>query len=247
MMEPFFFDNSRLFGIYSSATDPNAEKVVVVCPPLFDEYRRTYRALSELSVAISERGVHAFRFDYYGTAESQGLLSEATIEEWLADIEKAIDEAIAVSGASQVVLLGVRFGATLAAQVTNPLVRTRLFWDPVISGRRYHEWLDEVDEILRERHRSAARDNNVAFEDIEYKNFDLPPQLITGMHELTIPESTLNDPGESFTVSTDPDFCHQSGLRNCVYPGLTYDWPYYHDGVITQKPVLEALLERVLL
>ena len=245
MIEPFFFDNSRLFGSYSSATDPNAEKVVVLCPPLFDEYRRTYRALSELSVAIAERGVHAFRFDYYGTAESQGLLCEATIEGWLSDIEKAIDEAIAVSGASLVTLLGVRFGATLAAQIKNKRVGDRLFWDPVVSGERYLQWLNEVDEILKHRHKAAARDNNVAFENIEYKNFDLPPRLITGMRELTISEKTLNDPGLCFTVSTDPEFCRQSGLNNCIYPGLTYDWPYHHDGVITQKPVLEALLDRV--
>lgn len=245
MIEPFFFDNSRLFGSYSSATDPNAEKVVVVCPPLFDEYRRTYRALSELAVAIAERGVHSFRFDYYGTAESQGVLSEATIEGWLSDIKKAVDEAIAVSGASRVMLLGVRFGATLAAQIDHRSVKAYLFWDPVLSGARYLEWLNEIDEILRQRHKAAARDNNVAFENIAYRNFDLPPALVNGMRELTIPKSTLSDPNRCYIVSTDPDFCQQSGLNNCFYPSITYDWPYYHDGVITQKPVLEALLDRV--
>lgn len=245
MIEPFFFDEGRLFGSYSSATDPNADTIVVVCPPLFDEYRRTYRALSELAVAMSERGVHAFRFDYYGTAESWGLLSEATIERWLADIEKAIEEGLAVSGADQVVLLGVRFGATLAAQIRHSRVRNWLFWDPVVSGKQYLAWLDEVDHILRQRHQSAARENNIRFEDIDYHNFDLPPALTTGVAHLTIPEGTLNDPERCFTVSTDPDFCQHSGLSNCMYPGISYDWPYYHDGVITQKPVLEALLERV--
>lgn len=245
MIEPFFFDNRRLFGSYSSATAPNAETVVVVCPPLFDEYRRTYRALSELAIAIAERGVHAFRFDYYGTAESQGVLSEATIQGWLSDIEKAVNEAIAVSGANRVVLLGVRFGATLAAQINHQSVMARLFWDPVLSGERYLKWLAEIDDILRLRHKTAARENNVPFENIEYKNFELPTALVTGMRELTIPESTLNDPKRCYTVSTDPDFCQQYGLNNCVYPGITYDWPYYHDGVITQKPVLEALLDRV--
>lgn len=245
MIEPFFFDNGRLFASYSSAADPNAEKVVVVCPPLFDEYRRTYRALSELCVAIAERGVHAFRFDYYGTAESQGLLSEASVDEWLSDIEKAVDEAVAVSGASRVTLLGVRFGATLAAQIKNPLVKAYLFWDPVVSGKRYLHWLGEVDEILRQRHRAAARNNNVAFKSIEYRNFDLSPGLMTGIRELSIPQGMLRNPGLSFTVATDPDFCQQNELDNCMYAGLTYDWPYYHDGVITQKPVLEALLDRV--
>ncbi|ROQ42884.1 hypothetical protein EDB94_3100 [Marinobacter sp. 3-2] len=245
MIEPFFFDESRLFGCYSSATDPNADTVVVVCPPLFDEYRRTYRALSELSVAIAERGVHAFRFDYFGTAESQGLLSETSIEGWLTDIGKAIDEALSVSGADQVVLLGVRFGATMAAQIRHRQVKKWLFWDPVLSGQQYSEWLAEVDRILYQRHQSAARENNVRFEDIPYHNFELPALLISEMKELAIPESTLNDPARAFTVSTDPHFCEKSGLSNCMNPGLTYDWPYYHDGVITQKPVLEALLERV--
>lgn len=245
MIEPFFFDNGRLFGSYSSAIDPNAEKIVVVCPPLFDEYRRTYRALSELAVAMAECGIHAFRFDYYGTAESQGLLSEATIPGWLSDIEKAIDEAVAISGARQVLLLGVRFGATLAAQINHHMVRSRLFWDPVVSGERYLAWLNEIDRILRQRHKTLARENNVTFEDIAYKNFDFTPQLMAGVRELTLADNTLNDPEQSFTVSTDPEFCQQYDQGNCVHSGLTYDWPYYHDGVITHKPVLEALIRKV--
>jgi len=245
MIEPFFFDEERLFGSYSAATDPDADTVVVVCPPLFDEYRRTYRALSELAVAMSERGVHAFRFDYYGTAESWGLLSEATVERWLADIETAIEEGLAVSGSDRVILLGVRFGATLASQIRHPRVQNWLFWDPVISGEKYLGWLHEIDRILRERHESAARENNIRFEDIDYQNFKLPPTLTSGISDLTIPEATLTDPDRCFTVTTDPDFSHSSGLTNCLYPGISYDWPYYHDGVITQKPVLEALLDRV--
>ncbi|MEP4546050.1 MAG: hypothetical protein ABJ000_07710 [Saccharospirillum sp.] len=245
MIEPFFFDDERLFGSYFSSTDPYTDKVVILCPPLFDEYRRTYRALSELAMAIAERGAHAFRFDYYGTGESQGDLAEATIEGWLSDIETSIAEAVAVSGASQVVLLGVRFGATLAAQNSNPQVKSRLFWDPVISGNNYLDWLNEIDQILYTRHKAASRSNNVAFENIDYKNFDLPEQLTTRMSQVTIQDSLLSDPHQCFTVSTDPDFCQQQASQNCIYAGLPYDWPYYHDGVITQKPVLEALLNRV--
>lgn len=246
MIEPFFFDNDQLFGCYFASSDANSDTVVVVCPPLFDEYRRTYRALSDLSVAMAESGVHAFRFDYYGTAESQGLLQQATIGQWLSDIEKAMDEAKAVSGASKVVLLGVRFGGTLAAQVRDDSVKTYLLWDPVTSGAQYQSWLDQIDDILFQRHKSAAQDNNVPFENIEYKNFDLPAALVSGMRELSIPASILNDPDQCFTVSSDPDFCETSKLSNCAYTGLTYDWPYYHDGVITHKPVLKALLDRLL-
>lgn len=245
MIEPFFFDNDRLFGSYSSTSNPNASKVVVVCPPLFDEYRRSYRAISELSVAIAERGVHAFRFDYFGTAESQGMLAEATINGWLTDIKKAIEEAKAVSGASDVILLGVRFGATLAAQISDDSVSNFIFWDPVLSGSQYQHWLNEIDGILRLRHKEAARDNNFPFEDIEYRNFDLPQALMSEMETLAIPQRILSDPTFCYTVSTDPDFCRQSRLSNCVFPGISYDWPYYHDGVITHKPVLEALVARV--
>lgn len=245
MIEPFFFDNSRLFGSYSAASDPNADKVVVVCPPLFDEYRRTYRALSDLSIAIAQSGVHAFRFDYYGTAESQGLLQEATIEGWLSDIEKAIEEATDVSGANHVVLLGVRFGATLAAQISNPSVQSWLFWDPIVSGEWYLAWLNEVDEILRERHKTSANENHVRFEDIEYQNFNLPDILRAGICAISVGHHILKDSSRCFTVSTDPEFCKRSEANNCLHPGIAYDWPYYHDGVITQKPVLAALLAQV--
>jgi alpha/beta superfamily hydrolase len=245
MIEPFFFDNDRLFGCYSASTDHASDTVVVICPPLFDEYRRTYRALSELSLAIAEQGTHAFRLDYYGTAESQGLLSEATLDGWVSDIHKAIDEAMDVSGAEKVTLLGVRFGATLAAQVDHPAIRARVFWDPVVSGRNYQDWLEEVDRILHDRHLSSARENNVPFEDISYRNFELPESLAAGMARISIPDGLLNQPGATFVVSTDPGFCKSLANGNCVFTGLVYDWPYYHDGVITQKPVLEALLEQI--
>lgn len=245
MIEPFFFDEGRLFGSYSSATDPNADTVVVFCPPLFDEYRRTYRALSELAVAMAERGVHAFRFDYFGTAESQGLLSEASIKGWVSDIEKAIDEAMAVSGADRIILLGVRFGATLAAQIPRSRISRWLFWDPVLSGKQYRLWLEEIDHILHQRHEASARENNIRFEDIAYTNFNIPQSIQDTMSALEISDTTLRDTDRCFTVTTDPLFCQQTGLVNCQFPGISYDWPYYHDGVITQKPVLEALLDQV--
>ena len=245
MIEPFFFDNDRLFGCYSASSDHASDTVVVICPPLFDEYRRTYRALSELAMAIAEQGAHAFRLDYFGTAESQGLLSEASLDGWVYDIHKAIDEAMDVSGARNVTLLGVRFGATLAAQVTHPAVRSCVFWDPVVSGRDYRGWLDEIDRILHERHLTAARENNVAFEDLSYRNFELTDALLTQIEGVSIPDRLLGKPGATAIVSTDPSFCQNWPNSHCVYTGLTYDWPYYHDGVITQKPVLEALLEQI--
>lgn len=56
MFEANFFDTGRLFGMYRPAEDADSDRLLVICPPLFDEYRRCYRALAELAKGCSAAG-----------------------------------------------------------------------------------------------------------------------------------------------------------------------------------------------
>lgn len=245
MIEPFYFDNNRLYGTFTAAADSSSRKLVVICPPLFDEYRRTYRALYELAIGCSAQGLHVLRFDYYGTGESWGLLEEATIQGWVTDINSAIEEGVALSGADRVILTGVRFGATLASQSTNKYISKFIFWDPIPSGQQYLDWLTEIDKSLENQHKQNALNNNLPFEQIKYENFHLPDIFKDDLAKLKIPEQIRKD--SRTTVITTDKTIEASGIyNNCEFTGLEYAWPTYHDGVITQKPVLEAIATKAI-
>lgn len=245
MIEPFFFRNEQVIGFYHPSSNPNSSRLLVICPPFFDDYRRSYRALSELAIGCAHHGVHAFRFDFFGTGESMGLLEQATLGDWKRDILSAIDEGIELSGADEVYLLGIRFGATLAAQVKHRKLRRYIFWDPVISGRNYLEWLHQVDRGIGLRHKKIATDGNLKFEKIPFENFRLSPALKQGISSIFIDPKSSESSAPYIVISTNRADS-SLGFKDYEYAGIDYDWPEYHNGVILQKPVLEAIVGRVI-
>ncbi len=246
MIEPFFFKNDLLFGCYHPAVNIDSQRLLIVCPPFFDDYRRSYRALSDLANACSEQGVHVLRFDFLGTGESQGLLDQATVGIWNEDILAAIDEGVALSGADEVIVLGIRFSAVLAAQTMHENVKKYIFWDPIPSGACYLKWLDQVNDLLRQQHWQISKESNIPFEDIAYENFRIPQVLKSEITALVFDQSVIDNTAKSYVITTDPLVCDAGIYANCEYPGLSYDWPAYHDGIISLKPILEAICRRVL-
>ena len=246
MIEPFFFREEQLFGCYHPAGGIGSSRLLVICPPFFDEYRRSYKALADLANACAEQNINVLRFDYFGTGESFGTLDQASVDGWRSDIESAIEEGIALSGADEVCLLGVRFGGTLAAQARHDCIKRYVFWDPVVSGSSYLAWLEEVNNDLKRSHYQLSRKINKGFENIEYEAFHLPLSLRNGIHELLLDQKALEKIAQTYVITTDKTVYDSNIFSNCEFPGLRYDWPVYHDGVISQKPVLEAIAGRVI-
>ena len=153
MHASYFGSSDRpLLGLYSppSCRVPR-DAAVVLCHPAPQEYMRSYWALRRLAARLVDDGFHVFRFDYYGTGDSAGESTGATLADWRDDIAGAVDEVRDVSGVRRVSVVGFRLGATLAAQ-TKLRVHDLVLWDPVISGKLY---LAE----LRERHERQLAHN----------------------------------------------------------------------------------------
>ena len=146
-MKPFFFGSPAkpLFGVYNPPADGLPPRgAVVVCYPFGPEYLRSHRALRELAVQLAATGHHVLRFDYFGCGDSSGATEEGNLDQWVDDIAQGVEELREASGRSRVCVLGLRFGATLAAlgASLNPLIDRLVLWDPILSGREY---LDELD------------------------------------------------------------------------------------------------------
>lgn len=240
-MEACFFDNHRLFGAYHPASDQGASRLLVICPPLFDEYRRCYKALVDLANGCAAEGTHTFRFDYYGTGESWGLLADADVQTWMGDVRKAIQEGMDVSGANKVYLCGVRLGATLAAQIGHPAIAEYILWDMLPEGAHYLKHLSEVDAGLEREQREGFLYHRAPAIAPPCEAFHLNPGLREGIRELRVDLAALKTRARVHQI-----VCQKSqATGEAEDPGFPYEWPPFHDGLLLPKPVLEAIARRL--
>ena len=130
-----------LVGLYHAPEGPTIRPMgVVLCNPLGYEAmcaHRTYRCLAE---RLAARGFPVLRFDYHGTGDSSGYADgPGRVRAWRESIGAAIDELRERAGVHTVALIGVRFGATLAAIVAAERrdVEALVLWAPSPSGRAY--------------------------------------------------------------------------------------------------------------
>jgi exosortase A-associated hydrolase 2 len=146
-MNPFYFGerSRRLFGIYHAcgATE-GPPRALILCSSWGPEYMHSHRTVRQAAIQLAAVGFHVLRFDYFGTGDSEGDLTQASVELWEEDIREALRELKAMSGATRVGLVGLRFGAILANRVaaSNAAEVDRLLlWDPILDGSAY---LDEL-------------------------------------------------------------------------------------------------------
>lgn len=152
-MEPVFFGDPALFGVYHPALAEAARPLgVLLCPPIGHEHTRSYRALKSLAEALARCGHHVLRFGYRGVGDSGGEFAEATADRWCDDVACAAEELAGLSGMEELSLVGLRIGAALAlrAQATSRRGRSRMrlralvLWDPVLCGRDFLEIADQL-------------------------------------------------------------------------------------------------------
>lgn len=140
-MNPFYFGDSDkpLFGVYHPPkTESYPKEGVLLCYPLGREYEKIHWMFRKLANLLSKNGVHVMRFDYYGTGDSAGERDEASIGQWLDDIQVALDELKDMARVDRVSVVGLRLGAALAALATEKLdIKNLVLWDPVVNGEQY--------------------------------------------------------------------------------------------------------------
>jgi len=161
-MQPFYFGTSQkqLFGVYHPpGTKAARQSAIVLCQPFGHEYLRAHRAFRNLAVSLAGQGFHVLRFDYYGCGDSGGDGEQATVDQCLSDLASAVDEVKDTAGVAKVSLIGLRFGATLAALTASRRqdIDRVVLWDPVPDGRSYLEDVRDLhDNWLHDRMGTAA-------------------------------------------------------------------------------------------
>lgn len=208
-MEPLYFGNSpkARFGVYHAvpASARSLDRGVVLCYPLGHEYLRAHRAFRNLALALNRAGLPVLRFDYLGSGDSDGDGADAGIPAWQQDIDAAVDELKQRASVSRVSLVGLRFGATLAALTAarRSDIDTLVLWDPVLSGHAYLEELAAVqDAWLRDRLGVGA--DRLVEGQSELIGMPLPDALVGELKAVDLRGSWLPRVDRLFIVMSSP-------------------------------------------
>jgi exosortase A-associated hydrolase 2 len=121
---------------------------LVLCDPFAEEKKSSENTLAALGRALAAGGFSAWHYDYRGTGDSGGDFEQFALEEWRDDLRAVIEQLRALSGLERVGLVGLRLGATLAAEIA-PVVGAccLVLWEPLFEGRRYVRELNQRTAI----------------------------------------------------------------------------------------------------
>lgn len=147
-MQAMFFGppDKKLFGVYYPPQGRIAQdRGVILCSPLA---AYPCRCLHYLGTLFAKAGLPAFRFDYFGTADSAGDLDEGSVSQWLQDLDCAAGE-LRRRGCQRLSVVGLSFGATIAALYAKERdsVASLVLWEPRASGRDHIEEMQRSHEL----------------------------------------------------------------------------------------------------
>ncbi len=170
-MSAFFFhdETKPLFGLYGPPCgERDRDEGVLLCAPTGHEYQRTHWCLRVLAAELLRAGFHVFRFDYSCMGDSWGSFEEATVERWVGDVRAAVQELADNAGVTQISVVGLRLGASLAyAAAREVSLHQLVLWDPVADGQGYVEQLRRLQTRRKETWAAAPSCTpGAAFEDL---------------------------------------------------------------------------------
>jgi hypothetical protein len=117
--------------------DGTVRGAVVLCPPFGLEVEAAARAYQVLGEQLASQNFAVLHVDYDGTGDSAGCDEDpGRVEAWQSSVRAGV-EFMRSSGALHVSVVGLRFGATVAASVAEECdLDALVLWDPC-DGRSY--------------------------------------------------------------------------------------------------------------
>jgi len=168
---------------------------VVYIHPFAEEMNKSRRMAAMMSRSFAEQGLVVLQLDLYGCGDSSGELRDATLSDWIADIQSAFDW-ISQQGYGPVCLWGLRFGALLAVHWCRSAARVPqrlLLWQPVHSGATYLTQflrLGVASEMLGAggtgTGTAGLRKRLASGESVEIGGYDVSPALASDMEALQL-------------------------------------------------------------
>ncbi len=145
-MIPVVFDNCRGW-----LHDGSSRRGVIVCGAHGFEDLCSRSSMRLLAEQLSARGLPTLRFDWRGTADSEGDgEGPHRVALWLGNIGEAARKLVETTGVEEIVLVGLRLGALLALEAARDIAPVRLVMlAPPASGRALKRELEVMSRIFQ--------------------------------------------------------------------------------------------------
>lgn len=199
----------RLFYVLLTPTREQARSSVLYLPPFAEEMHLSRRSVSVQARALAAQGYCVMLLDPTGCGDAAGEFSDASWDNWLADVHGAADHLSSISYAAPLMLWGLRLGALLAVQATaqrNDVSRL-LLWQPVLNGEQ------QVDQFLRLQVASDALAGTDSFDraalwgqlrdghNLEIAGYELTPELALPMSNVRLATLEIDCPVDWLDVA----------------------------------------------
>lgn len=252
-MESLFFGpTSALYGVYSPArADKDRAMGIVLCYPFGQEYMRAHRPLRQLANSLAEMGYHVFRFDYSGSGDSAGDMTEITPQHWINDTSLAIKELRDIAALDSIALVGLRLGsliATAAAGMSRDIDKMVL-WDSITDGS---SWLQQLTAGQVKAPIDAGETNFIEPNGTLHLNgFAMPPPFQAGLLSLQMESMDISSVGAVLQIASHETPAssqlrdswssrHNFSYQHCAAP---HDWNYVDNigSILLPQPILAAI------
>jgi pimeloyl-ACP methyl ester carboxylesterase len=200
-MTPVTFNGT--FGWLHTPRGGVGRVAVLICPSLMQDALLSHVSLRLLGDKLAEAGYWALRFDYPGTGDSE---AEGDVEppeghwqSWLNSIDGAADWLRETTGASELVLCGLRIGATLASLVAAKRedVAGLIQLAPVMRGNSYVRQLLVQSQLQTGQPLPAG-------EDLIFYEFRYSPRTLDQMRAVDLRKVALR-PGQKVALHARAD------------------------------------------
>lgn len=144
---------NKIFGVIHRPVGVETPPCVIIMHGFASSKHGTNRAHVTLSEKLAERGVASLRFDFRGAGDSEGSLSEISIEDMVSDALSVLNYAETIEEMESIGVFGSSLGGAIAmlASARFGKVRALALWAPVASGELwYRDFIAQNPEKLTE-------------------------------------------------------------------------------------------------
>lgn len=167
---------------------------VILCAPFLEEKQFCRRYFRHLALLLAQMNWHVIRFDSVGEGDSEGELEDVSVDDALRCIEALATTSM--SNGQPLVLIGLRWGATLALLSGNVKADAVIAIEPLLRGEDYLQQLLRQNLVTQMSTWGAVRQSREVLlqgaksgQSINVQGYELGPHFVQQMREVVLPES----------------------------------------------------------